>query len=122
MQGVCSVAEFDGNNAHTNGSIHSSNSNGNCLSIIYFNARSLLPKLDELSAIAEIQRSDVICIVETWLCPDINDSEIAIQGYQTDRLDRDRHGAGVILYILENYIVKVGRASPGIHDSNGRLC
>ena len=49
---------------------------------------------------------DVICITESWLCSDILDSEILISGYQTMRLDRNRHGGGVLMYVLDKYIVK----------------
>ena len=41
----------------------------------------------------------VICIVETWLDIDILDSEICIQGYCLCRLDRTRHGGGVLIYV-----------------------
>ena len=36
---------------------------------IFFNARSHLPKLDELSAICLLYSPDIVCIVETWLFP-----------------------------------------------------
>ena len=88
-------------------SSHSSNfqSNSN-IKILYFNARSLLPKFDELLLLTDSHRPDVICITESWLCPDILDSEISISGYQTMRLDRNRHGGGVLMYVLDKYIVK----------------
>ena len=38
-------------------------------------------------------------VVETWLDDTISDSEIFIQGYSTCRLDRTRHGGGVLMYI-----------------------
>ena len=41
----------------------------------------------------------VICIVESWLDIDILDSEICIQGYYLCRLDRTRHGGGVLIYV-----------------------
>ena len=61
------------------------------LSILYYNARSLLPKFSELQLIAETY---VICITETWLSSDIQDQELFIPGYQLIRLDRNRHGGG----------------------------
>ena len=36
--------------------------------------------------------------MESWLCPDISEHEIYIPGYQLFRLDRNRHGGGVLLY------------------------
>ena len=69
------------------------------LSILYYNARSLLPKIDELAAIAESLQPTIICAVETWLSSEITDPEISIDGYNALRWDRNRHGGGVIFYI-----------------------
>ena len=44
---------------------------------------------------------DVICIVETWLEEDIDDTEVSIPGYHSNRLDRHRHGGGVLLYVKD---------------------
>ena len=41
------------------------------LHIIYFNARSLSPKIDELRIVCELEKPDIVCITETWLCDDI---------------------------------------------------
>ena len=67
-------------------------------SIVYYNARSLLPKFDELCTICATCKPDVVCLVESWLCDDISDNEIKIPGYQLYRLDRNRHGGGVLMY------------------------
>ena len=37
----------------------------NFFSVVYYNARSLLPKLDELCVLAETINPDIICIVES---------------------------------------------------------
>ena len=79
----------------------------NVLNIVYYNARSLLPKLDDLHLIAESVSPDVICIVETWLCGDISDSEIALQGYLVHRADRNRHGGGVLIYTKDSFVCNV---------------
>ena len=71
--------------------------NNNLNIVWYFNARSLLHKHDELCAVVEADRSDVICIVESWLSSEIHDTLVAICGYQSYRLDRNRHGGGVIV-------------------------
>ena len=42
-----------------------------CLNILYFNARSLLPKLEELRLLASVHRPNVICITESWLCKEL---------------------------------------------------
>ena len=74
--------------------------------ILYFNALSLIPKLDELCALVEIHNPDVISIVESWLCADIPDNEISIPGYHIFRKDRNRHGGGVLLYIKDIFVFR----------------
>ena len=68
------------------------NASNDHLSIFYFNARSIIPKLDELKAIVEAEQPLVVCIVETWLSVDISNNEIAIVGYQLLRVDCNRQG------------------------------
>ena len=41
------------------------------LFILYFNARSVLPKFDELQAVSLMLDPDIICITETWLSSEI---------------------------------------------------
>ena len=76
-------------------------SNNCCLNIklLYFNVRSLLPKIDNLRTICNLYSPDIVCIVETWLDNTILDSEVAIQGYSLCRLDHSRHGGGVLIYV-----------------------
>ena len=84
------------------------------LKILYYNARSLLPKFDELLLSADTHCPDVICITESWLCNDIQDTEIAIPGYQLVRLDRNRHGGDVLMYVLHKFIVKLFPTHPSL--------
>ena len=69
------------------------------LHVLYYNARSVLSKMDELRATMSIQQPHIVCVVETWLSPDILDNELHINDYQLVRLDRDRHGGGVLMYV-----------------------
>ena len=71
----------------------------NNVTVVYFNVRSVVPKLDSLRAETLVRALCIMCIVESWLSEDIMDSEIAIDGYQLVRLDRNRHGGGVLAYI-----------------------
>ena len=66
---------------------------------MYFNTRSLIPKLDELRLICATSSPHIVCVVETWLGREISDSEIAINDYNITRLDRNRHGGGIAFYI-----------------------
>ena len=60
-------------------------------------------KVDELCANCLSYKPDIICIVETWLDHNIANSEIAIPNFALTRLDRDRHGGGIAIYIA-NYL------------------
>ena len=46
-----------------------------------FNACSLLPKFDELTALSCLLKPHTIAIVETWLSQDILGSEIDLPSY-----------------------------------------
>ena len=58
-----------------------------------------LPKIDHLRLICYVVKPGVICVVESWLDSSIEDVEISIQGYQIVRLDRTRHGGGLVIYV-----------------------
>ena len=44
--------------------------------------------LFELRALIEIHTPELICIVETWLCGSITDTEVGIPNYRLIKLDR----------------------------------
>ena len=67
----------------------------------------LVPKFDELSLLVEVHNPDIVSIVESWLCDDIPDAEIRIQGYNILRKDRNRHGGGVLMYIKDQFITEI---------------
>ena len=69
------------------------------LTIFTFNAKSLLPKLDELRAVCYNHSYDIICVTETWLSSDILDHELYLPRYSIMHRDRSRHGGGVAIYI-----------------------
>ena len=76
------------------------------INILYYNARSLLPKIDELRLVCEIAKADIICVVETWLNSDIANDELWLPNYQLHRRDRDRHGGGITLYVSDTLVCK----------------
>lgn len=49
----------------------------------------------------------VMAITETHLNENIKDSELAIQGYNLFRLDRDGNGGGTAFYIQEQIPAKI---------------
>lgn len=76
---------------------HSGESSNSELSVWYYNARSVLPKMEELRLVCATENPDIICIVESWLDSAIEDNELCIDGYNIVRLDRNRHGGGILL-------------------------
>ena len=80
--------------------------------ILYFNARSLYPKEDELRALCDMEKPDIVSITETWLYEDICESESYIIGYKCVRCDRNRHGGGVALFISEKLEFQVTMCGP----------
>ena len=121
---VSSTSRAEGESSDNN-----NNNNSVTLKIMYFNARSLLPKLDELMVLADDSNPDVICITETWLSGEISDNELSIVGYLLYRRDRDRHGGGVLLYVRESIQVKLPPQCPdlelltlSLYKGNNRIC
>ncbi len=72
------------------------------LSVIHFNARSLLPKIPELRLLSRSLSPHVIAVTESWLTPSVPNGALHVHGYDTvlrnDRSD-DRRGGGVLLMI-----------------------
>jgi hypothetical protein len=57
-------------------------------------------KLLELQALVTLKEAKIVCLTETWLSPDINDSEILpTDQFNIYRRDRDSHGGGVLVAI-----------------------
>ena len=75
--------------------------------IVYYNARSLLSKIDELRLVYEAMKPDVICVVETWLDNDIVDNELILPNCQLFRKDRNRQGGGVAIYVSDALLCNV---------------
>ena len=65
--------------------------------ILYYNARSLLPKFDNLLLCIYVHRPHIICVVETSLSVEISNTEISIPDSQLFCNDRNRHGGGVLM-------------------------
>lgn len=68
-------------------------------SLLLINIRSLIPKLQSLRIISVIVKPCFICVTETWLTESVNDSTIALPGYDIFRTDRtSKLGGGCIIY------------------------
>ena len=46
------------------------------INILYYNARSLFPKIDELRLEYANRRPDIVCIVESWIDNSVTDGEL----------------------------------------------
>jgi hypothetical protein len=76
------------------------------IKIIHNNVCSLLLKLDLIEH--EFQEYDVICISESHLDKSIDNDEIKLKSFQNPvRLDRNRHGGGVTIYVKNSLYYKV---------------
>ena len=83
-----------------NHAVTSCNSKTKNITILYYNARSLLPKINELRLIAN--SPSVICLGETRLCFNILDAELFVCNYSLVRLDSSRNGGSILMFISAN--------------------
>ena len=81
----------------------SSHHTANSLSILYYNARSLIFKMSNLTIECKMHSPDIVCIIESWLDPSISNNELALEGYLVVRLDRNRQGGGIVLFVKSCY-------------------
>ena len=76
-------------------------------SFLLINARSLLPKIDELSLLLSIHPIEFIAVTETWLNDTVPEQLIYINNYNIFRNDRSySRGGGVCAFISTNIPAK----------------
>ena len=68
------------------------------------NAQSVVRKMDELRAIADIKKPGVIAITETWTNESIDEPYLKLDGYELiereDRIDTDKgRGGGILVFV-----------------------
>ena len=57
-------------------------------------------KLDELAVVTSVHDFDILCVTESWLSSNVDNSCIPLSGYSEPfRLDRSSHGGGVMAYV-----------------------
>ena len=72
----------------------------NLPNILNTNLRSLTKKVDELTAVLQINYIDVAVVTESWLDEDIPDSSVNITGYKPIRNDMyGQRGGGLIVFV-----------------------
>ena len=70
------------------------------INYLLLNVRSLLSKINDLSALPLMDSFDIVAMTETWLNDDFSDSELQRDGYNIFGFDRaNRRGGGVLLAI-----------------------
>ena len=75
--------------------------------LLLMNVRSLIPKIDELEVVANVNEADIICITETWLTPDIPDSALPYSNFVLFRNDRKVSvEGGVCILVNKNIFCK----------------
>ena len=75
------------------------------LRVLYFNARSIRNKINELKALIAVENIDVIAISETWTNFNTRDykGEFELSGFQLFNKDRiNKRGGGVLIYCRHN--------------------
>ena len=82
------------------------------LSVLFHNARSTLPKMNNLAAFVLVQEPDIVSFVESWLDRDVGQCEIMLPKFFFVRLDRSRHGSGILLWIRATIVFKVLQSGP----------
>ena len=76
------------------------------IKIDHLNAQSLIGNFDNIEFLLNDSDIDILCISETWLLPEMQNSFIGIQGYSIFRCDGGR-GGGVCIYVRDNMKVTV---------------
>ena len=75
-----------------------STKSGDELSIIHLNARSILPKISELSQLANNLFPHVIAVTKTWLSPSVANRSVTFPGFtQVFRTDRPNDRSTLLL-------------------------
>ena len=95
--------------------------------LLHVNAQSLKFKIPVLAS--EVKDFDIVCVSETWLNPNINDSDILLDGFHHPiRHDRNDGYGGVAIY-TRDYLIEKHRQDlelPGLESAwveihNGNL-
>ena len=72
------------------------------LRISHLNICSLTSKLDYLRSLLQRGNIDIFTLSETHLDDTVSDAELKIDNYKLERVDRNRRGGGVCVYIIDN--------------------
>ena len=78
----------------------------NGIKIAHLNVNGLQSKLRQVEMLLHYCHLDILAITETHLNWKVSDSEISVDGYETERFDREgKSGGGSLLYYRSCLIV-----------------
>ncbi len=98
----CSTVGGDSTPGKINTPVSAANHNIR-LNICHMNARSLLLKIPEVTAMVSEHNIHILAITETWFTDKTVENDIKIPGFQAPfRRDRNSHGGGVCVYVNQN--------------------
>ena len=78
------------------------------LKIVHLNIQSMINKIDHIELLLHDNQIHILCLTETWLDDNIDNSDISINGYNVCRLDRNNgesHG-GIVCYVRNDISFK----------------
>ena len=81
--------------------VHHEKNSKNGLTMASVNVNSLTAKIDEIRLLVRDKDIDILAVNETKLGSNIKDDIVAIERYTIKRMDRNRQGGGVALYIRD---------------------
>ncbi|MBM6549251.1 endonuclease/exonuclease/phosphatase family protein [Streptococcus dysgalactiae subsp. equisimilis] len=85
-----------------------SSSSSSFLSLVTFNARSLVNKLGSLRSLVTSSNPDIILVTETWLTEEISIESTSIPDYNCFRNNRlTRRGGGCLAYVKQSLSAKL---------------
>ena len=84
------------------------------LTLILLNACSLVPKFHHLQTLSAVDSPAFICVTESWLHPEISDTDIGLPGYQLHQADRSSTLGSVCVIYSRNDISVTPVDNPAI--------
>lgn len=81
--------------------------NATLINICHLNIRSLICKFQDFSDFILLSDYDVVCLSETWLSPNFDESLISIKGYKLTAVSRDGRRGGEAIYTRDFLKVSV---------------
>ena len=119
----CSIGSVNPQSRVSSSSGSTQNIHRHQLKCFYTNANSVVTKIDELRRRTDKGEYDIIGITETWGRPDISDAELAIEGYNMFRMDRQEGiGGGVLLYVNDKLQVSPYQIQQNISFQESLWC